>query len=147
MRIKAPALVTLLAGSFFAGTLVSAAQTQSETALVFLVDYMKVEPEKQEEYVRMEREMWKPIHQERIRRGQLRSWALDTVQYPYGAGHEYNFVTVNAFNSLADAERGDLGEIIAAVHPGTPLDEILRQAFDARRLVRGEVWRRLDRVE
>ncbi len=94
----------------------------------------------------MERELWKPVHRERIRTGKLRSWTLYAVRFPFGTEQTYDYVTVNEYNSLADADR-PLDDVFAKVHPTVPLQEIGRRTLGARQLVRGEVWYRLEHVE
>src|SRR5437773_1615337 len=79
----------------------------------------------------------------RIRAGQMRSWALYNVQYPYGTSLEYDFVTIDTYASLADAER-DISAIFAKVHPSAPLSDIGSRTEATRSLVRGEVWSRID---
>jgi hypothetical protein len=107
---------------------------------------MKVAPGQADAYLRLERETWMPIHRERIRRGQLRSWALFQVRYPYGTENEYDFVVVNAYDSLMQAGL-DLTDVFARVHPNMPLDTLAQRTFAARNLVRGELWHRLERLE
>src|SRR5437660_579882 len=87
---------------------------------VYVINFMKANPAKVQEYLKLEQETWKPVHQERIRAGQMRSWALYNVQYPYGTSLEYDFVTIDTYASLADAER-DISAIFAKVHPSAPL--------------------------
>ena len=137
--------------SFLAGTLTSAALSQGggraqPAPAVVSVAFMKVEPDRAGDYLRLEREIWMPIHRERIRRGQLRSWTLYEVQFPFGTETEYGFVTVNVHDSLADLER-DLGDVFGRVHPTVPLDTLARRTYGARRLVRGEVWRRVEHLQ
>ncbi len=146
MRIGIPLLATATAGAFLAGSLSSAAFTQAQQPQrpsVYLVNFMKANPAKVEEYLKLERETWKPVHQERIRAGQMRSWALYNVQYPYGTALEYDFVTVDTYLSLADAER-DITAVFAKVHPSASLSDIGSRTEAARSLVRGEVWSRID---
>jgi hypothetical protein len=86
------AMATILA--FFAGALVPnggmqhaavamqvAAQPKSPKYVE--IDYMKVEPGKDSDYVRLEKEIWKPLHQQRIKNGQLRSWAVYGLRFPF----------------------------------------------------------------
>jgi len=123
MRIGIPLLATATAGAFLAGSLSSAAFTQAQQPQrpsVYVVNFMKANPAKVQEYLKLEQETWKPVHQERIRAGQMRSWALYNVQYPYGTSLEYDFVTIDTYASLADAER-DISAIFAKVHPSAPL--------------------------
>ena len=123
MRIGIPLFAAATVGAFLAGSLSSALSTQAPQPprpSVYLVNFMKANPAKVQEYLKLERETWKPVHQERIRAGQMRSWALYSVQYPYGASLEYDFVTIDTYASLADAER-DISAIFAKVHPSAPL--------------------------
>jgi hypothetical protein len=146
MRIRTPLLATAIAGAFLAGSLSSAPFTQaqqSQPAFVYVVNFMKANPARVQEYVQLERQTWKPVHQERIRAGQMRSWALYAVRYPFGSSLEYDFVTIDTYASLADAER-DITSIFARVHPSTSLSDAGARVEAARTLVRGEVWSRID---
>ena len=55
------------------------AQDGEAPTLYFAVDYMKVPPGGGGEYVAMEREVWKQIHEERHRRGLIVGWTLYDV--------------------------------------------------------------------
>lgn len=151
MTRTTPLLPAVALVSFLAGTATSVALSQgagqAAPAPTFVqVDYMKVAPGQADAYLRLERETWMPIHRERIRRGQLRSWALFQVRYPYGTENEYDFVVVNAYDSLMQAGL-DLTDVFARVHPNMPLDTLAQRTFAARNLVRGELWHRLERLE
>jgi hypothetical protein len=107
---------------------------------------MKVEPGKAGEYLSMERDLWKPVHQDRIRSGHMTSWSLYQVDYPYGTDAPYNYVTVNVFSSLQDLER-DVAADFGKVHPKIKISEVFSRTMGARQLARGELWRRIDHVE
>jgi len=146
MRIVTPLFATAIAGAFLAGSLSSAAFTQAQQtqpAFVYVVNFMKANPARVQEYLQLERQTWKPVHQERIRAGQMRSWALYGVRYPFGSSLEYDFVTIDTYASLADVER-DITPIFAKVHPSTSLSDAAARVEAARTLVRGEVWSRID---
>src|SRR5262249_21650048 len=68
------------------------------------VDYMKTLPGKEPEYIRLERETWKPLHQARVKNGQLRSWAFFSVRFPSGMDEKYDFVTINTFDRFDQLE-------------------------------------------
>jgi len=146
MRIGIPLFAAVTVGAFLAGSLSSAASSQAQQTprpSVYLVNFIKANPAKVEEYLKLERETWKPVHQERIRAGQMRSWALYSVQYPFGTSLEYDFATIDTYASLADAER-DISAIFVKVHPSAPLSDIGSRTEAARSIVRGEVWSRID---
>jgi len=146
MRIGIPLLAAATAGAFLAGSLSSVASTQAQQTQrpsVYVVNFIKTNAAKYQEYLQLERETWKPVHQERIRVGQMRSWALYGVQYPFGTSLEYDFVTIDTYAALADAER-DISAVFAKVHPSSPLSDIGSRTEAARSIVRGEVWSRID---
>src|SRR5438046_4478624 len=146
MRIGIPLFAAATAGAFLAGSLSSAASSQAQQPQrpsVYIVNFIKANPAKYQEYLQLERETWKPVHQERIRAGQMRSWALYGVQYPFGTSLEYDFVTIDTYASLADAER-DISPVFPKDHPSAPFSEIGSRTEAARTLVRGEVRSRSD---
>ena len=61
-------LACFFAVLFIAGTAFSQGNPVMEIA------YMKVPPHGAEEYISMEQEIWKPVHQERIKNGKLLGW-------------------------------------------------------------------------
>ena len=135
--------------SFFAGTLVPIASTDTKSAKYFQVDYMKVSPGKDTEYLKVEREMWKPLHQERIKGGRLRSWSLYGLQFPSGTEEKYDYITVNAFDEFGQLENpfANADKMLAKVHPGEKVEDFLDRTEKSRSLVRSEVWVLVDRAE
>ena len=59
---------------------------QPDTPIYARLSYMKVAPGQAESYVRMEREVWKPIHEARLRAGIITGWQLYRVEYPSERG-------------------------------------------------------------
>jgi hypothetical protein len=140
--------------AFVAGTLVPiprsstilAQSTQAQSAKYVEVDYMKTQPGKEADYVRMERETWKAIHQERIKNGQLRSWALYSVRFPAGDDEKYDYITVNAFDRFAQLENpySDFERMLTKVHPNRKMSDLEQEIGSARRLVRSDIWQLID---
>ena len=128
--------------AFFAGTLVPVGSRQSSTVLAqapqakppkyLEVDYMKVQPGKDSDYLRVER-----------------SWALYNVRFPFGTEEKYDYVTVNTFDRFGQLEDPftDLGEIFKKVHPNMKVDDIGQQTEATRHLVRSEVWQLMDETQ
>ncbi len=111
------------------------------------VDYMKTHEGAQEDYVWMENMIYKPIHQERINSGEIVGWYLYKVQYPSGAGSEYDFVTLTVYAnfSLMDDGLVPYSDLVAKVHPDKTEDEINKYATDTRKLVKSEVIKSYER--
>ena len=98
--------------------------------------------------MKLEREQWKPIHQERIKEGKLRSWYLFRVQFPSGAEESYNYVTVadDRFGRLEDPY-GNAEELRKELHPIEKPEDFLNRTFKAKDHVRSEVWVPMDQSE
>ncbi|MCB0583611.1 MAG: hypothetical protein KDD10_30300, partial [Phaeodactylibacter sp.] len=58
----------------------------------YAIDYMKVEPGKHDDYLKLEK-AWKKIHEANIKAGKYSYWTLTSVLYPSGAEEAYNYVT------------------------------------------------------
>ncbi len=135
--------------SFFAGTLVPAASTDTKSPKYIEVDYMKVSPGKDADYLKIEQEMWKPLHQERIKQGLVRSWSLYALQFPSGSAEKYDYVTVNAFDQFSQLENpyANADKMLAKLHPGVKADDFIDRTDKTRSLVRSEVWVLIDKAE
>jgi len=64
---------------------------------------MKVKPENVSLYLEVEREIWKPIHQERVKQGKIMGWILYKIHYT-GTNDEYNYATATIFADRANLE-------------------------------------------
>lgn len=138
-----PRLLPALALALLFGGLVPYALAQSERAVYLQVDYMKVPPGGEDEYVAMEREIWKPIHQERMRRGLLTNWSLYDISFTTPDA-PYSYVTINVFDSFERLETEPSETIIAAAHPDGDLDEMTERTMAAREIIHTEVWQLVD---
>ena len=104
--------------------------------LYLMVDYMKVTSDKADAYVNIEKKVWKPIHEKRLKDGLIRGWYLYRVDNPPEARRDYSFVTVNVFDSFAKLEDPHPEKYFTNV----PAEELQRTS-DSRELIRSEVWR------
>lgn len=116
----------------------SFAQNAEQQQPFALVDFMKVDPSSEADYLRMEQEVWKHIHQERLNQGQLSGWYLYRINYA-GTNSTYNYVTVTIFPSLDKVQNTIPEEVFQAAIQG-PLagrqpNEIMQEANKIRNLV------------
>ena len=107
-----------------------------------VVSYFKVDPGKATAYVKMEKELWKPIHQARLKAGEILGWYCFGVDFA-GSGSEYNYVTVTVVENLAKMDNVDFQKWFKTVHPKRPIEEITKTTTDARVMVRSELIRRV----
>jgi hypothetical protein len=138
----------VIAGAFVAGTLVPAVSTQGPipgTGEYVVVNYMKVPAGKGPEYVALERDTWKAVHQARVRDGKMKSWSLWQKRFG-GSEDGYAFMTVNTYNKFGDIE-GGLQDYLQKANPGKNVVDIQSQTQAAREIARTEVWSVIDQTK
>ncbi len=107
----------------------------------FQLAYMKVKPGKYSDYLKLETEIWKPIHQERIKQGKATGWYLYQVMYPSGTNAEYDYVIVNSGSDWNSIEHMWDGTMDIAKKVLTK-DQLLQidKTEQTRDLVKSELW-------
>ena len=131
----------------YASTAAAQQAGQSSTPARFVVlDYMKVAPGKFDEYVRLEQQVWKPLHQQRVTNKQMVAWALYQVPFTADTHRDYDYVTANVYDNMAAAEAAGLLAMFQRLHPGTAGTRLLTQTEAARQTVRRELWRLVDQT-
>lgn len=114
--------------------------SQDEEPNFVVIDYMKVEPGMEEEYLKVEK-VWKKIHAARVKAGGLQYWELTRMLSPFGDAAEYNFKTTNIYKGrkqLADHFTGSMTALADILSE----DEIkiLNSTNSVRKLVKEEVY-------
>jgi len=102
------------------------------------INFMKSLPGKEDEYVRQEKEVYKPIHQEFINRGNRSAWYFNQLIVPLAEGSKYNYGTANYFNDWDKSYSvsvDEYGKIFTKLFPKTSIPE------SARTIVKTEVWK------
>ncbi|MDX1477426.1 MAG: hypothetical protein R3301_06940 [Saprospiraceae bacterium] len=111
-----------------------------------LLDYMKVEPARESHYLRMEERIWKPLHEERLKRGVIANWGLYELLFPGGLNHPYSHCTVTGFRGWEDIADSWPDDIWEAVHPEATQEDLEERAHEVRDLVSSQIWRLVDHV-
>ena len=125
----------------------SAADTSAAQSRYALIDFMRVKPGGEEEFISLEREGAKPVHQERVKEGVIDGWSVYGLMLPAGTEYGYNYGTANFFSSLTALENPNLEDLILRVHEGADLSELFGRLYAARDLVRSELWELIDHAE
>ncbi|MFZ1750303.1 MAG: hypothetical protein WAU01_08935, partial [Saprospiraceae bacterium] len=104
--------------------------------------YMKVAPEKQEDYIKLEK-AWKKLHMAKKKAGKLDAWSLTEVISPSGADVKYNYVTRNSYlgetqfaSSYDEAYMPENWQSLLTIDE---IDLVLR-TDEIRTLVKNEIW-------
>ena len=134
--------------SFLAGTLVPTASTQSTGGpkQYLQAQYMKVKPGMAVEYRALERDLWKPVHQERVNQGLIHSWGLYGVHLP-GGTVDYDFVILTEFPDFASLENSRYPELFAEVQGMDDYEAVLQKTYATRTRVRHDVWVLVEKTE
>lgn len=117
---------------------------QEELPVYAVVNYMKAKAG--QDPVKLEREIYEPVHQEAANRGHRLGWDLIGVWMPGGSSREYDYITVDYYRGMPgsqDVPEGEWENILKKVHPGKTSEEIGEKTEAARDLVRQElfVWK------
>jgi hypothetical protein len=107
---------------------------------------MKIGPGKADEYRRLEREVWMPIHRERVRQGLIKPWSLWGMRFPGGTAREYDAIAVTTFAKFADVETSYPPELFKKVHPKMSDEERGARTTAARKMVRTDLLTLLEQV-
>lgn len=105
------------------------------------VDYMKPMTGKRDEYVKMEAEVFYPIHQERIKIGALTDWALYEKFLPFTMQSEYDFVTANFFDNPRSIIDPKYEEAFNNIPNNIDFIRLSGQIDQTRALVRSDIWK------
>jgi hypothetical protein len=109
-----------------------------------VVEFMKVAPGKMGDWVKLERETWKPIHELRVKEAAIVSWASIAQVIPGDESDGPLAAAVTTFRGWPDPTKDNYEALIKKVHPQTPPGTIFTQAEDARKIVRQEIWQVID---
>ena len=154
MTFSVRQVIAAVVASFCVGALVVPVATQGEQASpapaatnqpkFIVVEFMKVAPGKMGDWVKLERETWKPVHQMRVKEGAIESWASIAQVMPGDESNGPLAAAVTTFRGWPDPTKDNYEALIKKVHPQLQPGTIFTQAEDARKIVRQEIWQIID---
>ena len=110
------------------------------------LDFMKVKPGNDNEYLDVETNLWKPVHNEFIKAGSRVGWSLWGRVYPSGSGLNYQYVTVNYFADWSKIGAADFNAAFSKAHVGKDINALGERTNASRDLVKSELWEVVERV-
>ena len=141
MRTAIKALAIVVAGTFLLPGTVAA---QDEDQPLFMsVDCMKSTTT---DYVSIETEIWRAMHQQLIDQGKRNSWALYSVMYGDRSKCDYYTVTTFLGQEQLDAYP-DYAEVFKTVHPGKDVSKAMARTLASRQHVATDLWMLVDSTE
>lgn len=103
--------------------------------------FMDVAPGKGLDYLMLEEEIAKPIHEERVEQQKMAGWEVYSLITPGGSQYDYNFSTANYYNQLRDLKFGFTEEIInQTTGKNANISELFDTIYSTRDLVKVELW-------
>ena len=86
-----------------------------------------------DDHMKVENEIWKPVHKERINDGIMTGWALSQQEMQFGASFPNNIMATDLYPSMKDylEERDVIGKYFAKVHQGKSINALMKQTTDA----------------
>lgn len=111
------------------------------------INYMKVPTGKEAEYLKLEQEIYKPLHQERIKNGEITGWGVHAVVYPWSDSRPYNYITSNAFSDWDKMMSSNYTNTYKKVFPKGDMAKLNAQTAAARSMYKTEVWNQVIRVD
>jgi len=120
-------------------------QQDDNRTLYLKVDYYKATGQQMSQYLELELEQWKPMHQERFNRGIIKSWDFYSI-VAAEPDSPYNYITINVFDDFSLIDYYDLDSIISSVYPDKDPDELMEHTRNSREVVRTEIWEVNERI-
>jgi len=109
---------------------------------IIVLNHMKVNQDMQDDYLHLESEIWKPYHEEAIKRGYRTHWGV-WANYPFEEGVA-NFVTVDGYDNPEQMNTGE--DLLSVVHPDMTWEEVDKKTSAVRKLTATEIWVLVDAV-
>ena len=110
------------------------------------VESMRVPAGGEAAYLAVE-QLWRKIHEARIKEGTLSHWGLLSRVLPGGSDYPYGYVTVNGYSRFKDVIGLDLAAAVAKAGLGMSVDDLIEKTGKARELARAELWLLVDHVQ
>ena len=115
-------------------------------AKFLLVGYMQPTYGMTNKYVALERNAWKPVHQERVNQGILRLWALLGARIPTGTDRPYSHLTIEGYDKFEHLENRYPASVLDKAAPADKRAEVSAQTSALRKQVRTELYSLADAV-
>ena len=123
------------------------ASTATKQPTYMTVEFMKVPQGKQDEWLKLERESWKPMHALRIKDGLIESWAAIAQAVPGDESNGPVYATVTTYRGWPDPTKTDWEGLLKKANPQGDATALMQQTEAARKIVRREVWQVLEQTD
>lgn len=91
------------------------------------------------DHLKMENEIWKPVHAARVKDGNMSGWVLNQMRFPFGEDMPYHVMSVDLYDDMKQLLTPWFDTYFAKAHPGKKVDDLIKQTEAAERLLKGEL--------
>jgi len=99
------------------------------------------------DHIKMEQDIWKPLHAARVKDGNMSGWILRQMDLPFGESMPYNMMAVDLYTNMTQYLAPWFDTYFKKVHPGKKIDDLMKQTGDAENLVKGELRMKVDQLD
>lgn len=115
----------------------------AEPGAFAIVNFMSVKPGMENQYLALENDIARPLHEERIKQDQMHNWRTYSLMKPGGLEYKYNFITADFYDVISNMEYGFSNEIMKSVMPRANFTETMNAIINTREIMNSELWKLL----
>ena len=91
------------------------------------------------DHVKMEKDIWKPVHDARVKDGKMKGWVLLSMAFPFGSSMPYQDATIDIYTDMKQLLAPWFEEYFKKVHPGKDVAELMKETAAAANIIKGEL--------
>ncbi len=108
--------------------------------------FKQPEGKTQADHIKMETDIWKPVHAARVKDGVMKGWILLNLNMPFGSSQPFDMATIDVYTDMKQMLAPWFDAYFKKVHPGKDVNDLVKQTNAATDLVKGEIRMIIDRL-
>jgi len=113
----------------------------------FQIRFVKAKPGREAEYVKMLKDVTKPVIEGRTSGGEVNGWSVSETVFPTSEGSSFNMVSALSFSSWEKLTASNYNSSFLKAFPKGDPAKSQAQFRDVRTVTREEVWKQVLRVD
>ena len=119
----------------------SATHASATPPLYAKVNFMKALPGKDSDYVNLEENVWMRLHKKGMEQRIMADWALDKKIMPMDMKSDFDYLSVDFYNSINAMFDTRYFQNIKTLWPGEEMSKLMAETQASRTFVRSEIWK------